>query len=83
MAILNNTWFPAEVPPKPNGHYAHIVMLRVTESYDTRAVFQPVSVSHSSLPSVPVAFMRSRTVGRFQGGTGPPNRRSTSPPVSW
>ena len=37
MAILNNTWFPAEVPPKPNGHYAHIVMLRVTESY---ALFQ-------------------------------------------
>lgn len=37
MAILNNTWFPAEVPPKPNGHYAHIVMLRTTESY---ALFQ-------------------------------------------
>jgi CRISPR type I-D-associated protein Csc2 len=37
MAILNNTWFPTEVPPKPNGHYAHIVMLRVTESY---ALFQ-------------------------------------------
>jgi CRISPR-associated protein Csc2 len=37
MAILNNAWFPAEVPPKPNGHYAHIVLLRATESY---ALFQ-------------------------------------------
>jgi CRISPR-associated protein Csc2 len=33
MNTLNTNWFPAQVPPKPSGHYAHIVMLRVTESY--------------------------------------------------
>lgn len=33
MSSLNQQWFPAQVPPKPAGHYAHIVMLRVTESY--------------------------------------------------
>src|SRR5438093_13664049 len=37
MAPLNTQWFPQEIPPKPNGYYAHIVMLRVTESY---ALFQ-------------------------------------------
>jgi CRISPR-associated protein Csc2 len=37
MTILKDGWFPAEVPPKPNGHYAHLVMLRITESY---ALFQ-------------------------------------------
>jgi CRISPR-associated protein Csc2 len=34
---LNTQWFPQEVPSKPNGYYAHIIMLRVTESY---ALFQ-------------------------------------------
>jgi len=33
MSSLNQQWFPAQVPPKPSGHYAHLVMLRVTESY--------------------------------------------------
>ncbi|MFN8440683.1 MAG: type I-D CRISPR-associated protein Cas7/Csc2 [Caldilineaceae bacterium] len=33
MSTLNESWFPAQVPPKPSGHYAHIIMLRVTESY--------------------------------------------------
>jgi CRISPR-associated protein Csc2 len=33
MNNLNTNWFPAQVPPKPSGYYAHIVMLRVTESY--------------------------------------------------
>jgi CRISPR-associated protein Csc2 len=33
MNSLKQEWFPAQVPPKPAGHYAHIVMLRVTESY--------------------------------------------------
>ena len=37
MASLNTQWFPQEVLPKPNGYYAHIIMLRVTESY---ALFQ-------------------------------------------
>jgi len=37
MAPLNTQWFPQEIPPKPNGYYAHIVMLRVTDSY---ALFQ-------------------------------------------
>ena len=37
MAPLNTQWFPQEIPPKPNGYYAHIVMLRVTNSY---ALFQ-------------------------------------------
>ncbi|MBM4459100.1 MAG: type I-D CRISPR-associated protein Cas7/Csc2 [Chloroflexi bacterium] len=34
---LNTKWFPTEVPAKPSGHYAHIIALRVTDSY---AVFQ-------------------------------------------
>jgi len=34
---LNTAWFPKEVPPKPSGYYAHIIALRVTDSY---AVFQ-------------------------------------------
>lgn len=33
MNNLNTNWFPAQVPPKPSGYYAHLVMLRVTESY--------------------------------------------------
>lgn len=33
MNSLNQQWFPAQVPPKPAGHYAHLVLLRVTESY--------------------------------------------------
>lgn len=33
MNTLNARWFPSQVPPKPSGHYAHIVMLRVTDSY--------------------------------------------------
>jgi CRISPR-associated protein Csc2 len=37
MASLNVQWFPQEVLPKPNGYYAHIIMLRVTDSY---ALFQ-------------------------------------------
>ena len=34
---LNLQWFPSEVPAKPSGHYAHIITLRVTDSY---ALFQ-------------------------------------------
>ncbi len=34
---LNTKWFPSEVPAKPSGYYAHILVLRVTDSY---AVFQ-------------------------------------------
>ncbi len=34
---LNTQWFPAAVPAKPSGHYAHIIVLRVTDSY---ALFQ-------------------------------------------
>lgn len=30
---LQQSWFPTQVPPKPSGKYAHIIMLRVTESY--------------------------------------------------
>ncbi len=33
MHTLDTNWFPVQVPPKPSGYYAHIVMLRVTESY--------------------------------------------------
>lgn len=33
MSSLNQQWFPSQVPPKPAGHYAHLIMLRVTESY--------------------------------------------------
>jgi len=37
MSPLNTTWFPQQVLPKPSGYYAHLVMLRVTDSY---ALFQ-------------------------------------------
>lgn len=33
MSIINIDGFPKQVPPKPSGYYAHIIMLRVTESY--------------------------------------------------
>lgn len=35
--MLNNELFPTEVPPRPMGHYAHIILLRETDSY---ALFQ-------------------------------------------
>jgi CRISPR-associated protein Csc2 len=34
---LNTQWFPKSIPAKPSGHYAHIIALRVTDSY---ALFQ-------------------------------------------
>ena len=37
MDTLNVEWFPKEIPPKPSGYYAHIILLRVTDSY---ALFQ-------------------------------------------
>lgn len=33
MTQLKSDLFPAQVPPKPSGNYAHIIMLRLTESY--------------------------------------------------
>jgi CRISPR-associated protein Csc2 len=33
MTTLNASHFPSQVPPKPSGSYAHIVMLRITDSY--------------------------------------------------
>jgi CRISPR-associated protein Csc2 len=33
MKPLNDQWFLAQVPGKPMGRYAHIIMLRVTDSY--------------------------------------------------
>lgn len=33
MQTLNTDWFPKAVPGKPMGYYAHIIMLRVTDSY--------------------------------------------------
>lgn len=33
MTTVNQQWFPAQVPPKPSGFYAHLIMLRITESY--------------------------------------------------
>lgn len=35
--MFNRDWFPKEVLPKPSGYYAHIILLRVTDSY---ALFQ-------------------------------------------
>lgn len=35
--MLNTTFFPDSVPPRPTGRYAHIVLLRETDSY---ALFQ-------------------------------------------
>lgn len=37
MSTFNSEWFPKEVLPKPSGFYAHIILLRVTDSY---ALFQ-------------------------------------------
>jgi CRISPR-associated protein Csc2 len=37
VSTFNMEWFPKKVMPKPNGYYAHIILLRVTESY---ALFQ-------------------------------------------
>lgn len=34
---LNTQWFPEAIPAKPSGRYAHIIALRVTDSY---ALFQ-------------------------------------------
>jgi len=33
MKQLKSDLFPTQVPPKPSGNYAHIIMLRLTESY--------------------------------------------------
>jgi CRISPR-associated protein Csc2 len=33
MSTLKIDWFPQALPPKPSGFYAHLIMLRVTESY--------------------------------------------------
>jgi len=33
MKSLNSEWFLTEVPGKPMGRYAHIILLRVTDSY--------------------------------------------------
>jgi len=30
---LKSEWFVKQVPGKPTGHYAHIVTVRVTDSY--------------------------------------------------
>lgn len=35
--MLATTFFPDSVPPRPNGRYAHIMLLRETNSY---ALFQ-------------------------------------------
>ncbi len=34
---IQTQWFPTRIPAKPSGHYAHFVVLRVTDSY---ALFQ-------------------------------------------
>lgn len=33
MNTLKSDWFPQQVPGKPTGRYAHLILLRVTESY--------------------------------------------------
>ncbi|MFQ5858358.1 MAG: type I-D CRISPR-associated protein Cas7/Csc2 [Anaerolineae bacterium] len=33
MQFLNTDWFPKDVPSKPSGYYAHLILLRVTDSY--------------------------------------------------
>jgi len=33
MQFLNTDWFPKGVPSKPSGYYAHLILLRVTDSY--------------------------------------------------
>ncbi len=33
MSTLKSDWFPKQVPGKPTGHYAHIITVRVADSY--------------------------------------------------
>ncbi len=33
MSTLKSDWFVKQVPGKPTGHYAHIITVRVTDSY--------------------------------------------------
>ena len=35
--VMNASWFASQVPAKPSGKYAHLIVLRVTDSY---ALFQ-------------------------------------------
>lgn len=57
MSTLNHDLFPKQVPPKPTGHYAHIIMLRVTESYplfQTDGELNTARVSLTSTQDSPV-----------------------------
>lgn len=66
--MLKDELFPAEVPPRPMGHYAHIILLRETDSY---ALFQTdgelntaqvhAGVSNSQIISRITMFKRKQT----------------------
>lgn len=66
--MLKNELFPAEVPPRPMGHYAHIILLRETDSY---SLFQTdgelntaqvhAGVAHQQIISRITMFKRKQT----------------------
>ncbi len=65
---LNAQWFPEVIPAKPSGHYAHIIALRVTDSY---ALFQtdgelntarvPAGLADTALMTRLTLFKRKQT----------------------
>ena len=74
MTTLNTSYFPAQVPPKPSGHYAHIVMLRVTDSYplfQTDGELNTARVSAGAEKSKTITrltmFKRKQTTERLVG----------------
>ena len=62
MTTLKTDWFPSQVPPKPSGHYVHIIMLRVTDSY---SLFQTDGELNTARVSAGVA--NSQDVYKRQG----------------
>lgn len=66
--MLKESFFPNEVPGRPMGHYAHIILLRETDSY---ALFQTdgelntaqvhAGVTHNEIISRLVMFKRKQT----------------------
>lgn len=66
--MLKESFFPNDVPGRPMGHYAHIILLRETDSY---ALFQTdgelntaqvhAGVAHSEIISRLVMFKRKQT----------------------
>ena len=68
MSTFNADWFPTQVPPKPSGHYAHIIMLRVTESYplfQTDGELNTARVSAGAAASVIQQMTSTSTIATY------------------